>query len=226
MDRGLNELLKWSIENTPTSATNPANGDSAATGDAAAPTQERAPRNLNPEVLASLFGGPSEAELMQAAMAVICNDDPTVTLENKLIAFDNFEQLIESLDNANNLGPLSLWSPLLTTLDHDEPEMRLMAAWCVGTAVQNNAPSQERLLALGGVPRLVALATKATERADVRRKAVYALSSACRNYQPAMDECVVELGKLGKPVNKVDAQDMDAVDSILNPLKEAAKNAA
>lgn len=95
--------------------------------------------------------------------------------------------------------------------------MRKMAAWCVGTAVQNNEKSQERLLAMGGVEKLVKLATRDGEGRDVRRKAVYALSSAGRNYQPAMDIITAELGR-----EKVDAADMDAIDEIINGLREDA----
>ena len=96
-----------------------------------------------------------------------------------------------------------------------------MAAWCVGTAVQNNEPSQERLLAMGGLPQLVSLATKATEEEGVRRKAIYALSSAVRNYQPAMDVATEELAKQGHAVQgqKVDAANMDAVDDVINSLR-------
>ncbi|KAG7104442.1 Hsp70 nucleotide exchange factor FES1 like protein [Verticillium longisporum] len=206
-DRNLNDLLKWSIANQDVPE-----GAEAPPGEA--------PR-LNPEAMAALFGGPSDADLMKDSMAAIHSAD--VPLDQKLIAFDNFEQLIESLDNANNISALSLWTPLLDCLAHEEAEIRRMAAWCVGTAVQNNAPSQERLLAMGGVPSLVALATKEGEQEVVRRKAIYALSSAVRNYQPAMDACTAELAKQGGSPDKVDADNMDAVDVIMEDLKAKAK---
>ncbi|KAL9945233.1 nucleotide exchange factor sil1 [Verticillium nonalfalfae] len=206
-DRNLNDLLKWSIANQDIPE-----GAEAPPGEA--------PR-LNPEAMAALFGGPSDADLMKDSMAAIHSAD--VPLDQKLIAFDNFEQLIESLDNANNISALSLWTPLLDCLVHEEAEIRRMAAWCVGTAVQNNAPSQERLLAMGGVPSLVALATKEGEQEVVRRKAIYALSSAVRNYQPAMDACIAELAKQGGSPDKVDADNMDAVDVIMEDLKAKAK---
>lgn len=212
MEPGLNELLKWSIENSSTTANDP---------EAAAPTN----RGLNAEVMAALLGGPSDADLMRAAMTVVTSADGSATLSDKLTAFDNLEQLVESLDNANNMGSLGLWPPLLAQLEHAEPEMRRMAAWCVGTAVQNNEPSQARLLQFGGIPRLVAVATRSAEAADVRRKAVYALSSACRNYQPALDEFAAEMTRAGRPTEKVDATDMDAVDGLMSALKEEAKAA-
>ncbi|KAL0943943.1 Hsp70 nucleotide exchange factor FES1 [Colletotrichum truncatum] len=214
MDKNLNELLKWSIENQQTEGQN---------GEAApAPAPAAAGSNLSPEAIAALFGGgPSDAELMKAAMEVITSTDPEVTLDTKLVAFDNFEQLIEGLDNANNMTNLSLWTPLLSCLAHDEHDIRRMAAWCVGTAVQNNEPSQERLLAMGdaGIPALVNLATKDDEKEAVRRKAVYALSSAVRNYQPAMDKFTDELAKKGVQSGKIDAVNMDDIDKVMDDLK-------
>jgi len=213
MDPGMNELLKWSVENSTTTANDPS---------AAPPTN----RHLNPDALNALFGGPSDADLMISSMAAIKSSDPDISLEDKLVAFDNFEQLIENLDNANNLEPLALWTPLLECLADKEKEIRMMAAWCVGTAVQNNEKSQERLLAMNGIPALVKLATGKEEGGKVRRKAVYALSSAARNYQPAMDVLTGELGKLGKDGEKVDASDMDAVDVLIGGLREEASKAA
>lgn len=238
MDRNLNELLKWSIEAQTAGQTqngasttavtaadgNNSNGSNNATG--AAPSN--AVRELNPELLKALLGGPSDAELMQQAMAVITSSDPEVSVDDKLTAFDNFEQLIENLDNANNMPNLGLWTPLLEMLDHAESELRLYAAWCIGTAVQNNEKSQERLLAMGtgGLPRLVKMAVDGAEKEGVRRKATYALSSAVRNYQPAMDAVAAELEKGGQRTEgqgKVDATNMDAVDEVMNALKEQAR---
>lgn len=240
-DKHLNELLKWGIENSA-----PADGSTPAAPTAGA--GDGAPRsNLTPEIIAALMGGPSDADLMLAAVSNIMSPDPEITHESKLIAFDNLEQLIESLDNANLLAKLGLWTPLIELLGHDDPEFRLMAAWVIGTAVQNNEPCQERLVALGGVERLTAMAlgerVRMEKRAgddavvedkgevetkDVRRKAVYALSSACRNYQPGMDVLSSELARRdGKDAveSKVEATDMEAVDVIINRLRESALNA-
>jgi len=211
-DKRLNDLLKWSIENSDSTKNDP--------------STEPHVSQLTPELMSALMGGPSDADLMKASMELITCPDDDVTLENRLIAFDNFEQLIEGLDNANNIAALGLWTPLLDQLRHDEREVRKMAAWCVGTAVQNNVKTQERMFAMGGVPQLVRLATHPDEPEDVRRKAVYALSSAIRNYQPALDVCVEELVKAGHAAEKVDAEDMDAVDVIMTDLREKAKASA
>ncbi len=129
MDTGMNQLLKWSIENS----------DATSDPNAVPPSGH----GLNAEALTSLLGGPSDADLMKESMAAIRS--PDITLENKLIAFDNLEQLIENLDNANNMEPLGLWTPLISQLGSEEPDLRRMAAWCLGTAVQNNVKAQERV---------------------------------------------------------------------------------
>lgn len=159
-DPRLNSLLKWSIQNsntdgqsnanttTPTDQTQHLAPSTTTTNNGTqGSTAETASRGLTPEMLSSLFGGPSEADLMKAAMEVLVADDDSgdVSLDDKLVAFDNFEQLIESLDNANNMEPLGLWTPLVQLLSHEEADMRRMAAWCVGTAVQNNEKSQDKV---------------------------------------------------------------------------------
>ncbi|KAH6611175.1 nucleotide exchange factor fes1 [Trichoderma cornu-damae] len=212
-DKRLNDLLRWSIENTDANEHGPS-----------AETQAPPASDLTPELMAALMGGPSDADLMMGSMDII--NDPKVSLENKIIAFDNFEQLIENLDNANNIANLDLWTPLLEHLRNEERELRKMAAWCIGTAVQNNERTQERLLAMGGVTPLVEMALRDEEAEDVRRKAIYALSSAVRNYQPSMDLCAEELNKRGFAAAKVDAADMSAVDVVIHGLREKAKGAA
>ncbi|KAI9832494.1 MAG: hypothetical protein M1819_004283 [Sarea resinae] len=206
-DPGLNQLLKWGVENSTTSQSDQTSAPSTAN------------RNLNPDALAALFGGPSDADLMRESMAVITSPDPAATLDNKLIAFDNFEQLLESVDNANNLEPLGLWTPLVGQLESPEADCRRFAAWCVGTAVQNNVKAQERLLALNAIPTLATLAlTDPVE--TVRRKAVYALSSATRNYQPALDSAVTHLPTDIVGEAKADAGDMENVDGIMQRLRD------
>lgn len=136
MDPGLNNLLKWSIQNSQTGS-----ADASSTSDTNA--EGPSDRSLNAEALHSLMGGPSDADLMRESMAAVAS--PQVTLDNKLVAFDNFEQLIENLDNANNMEILGLWEPLAGLLASEEPELRRYAAWCLGTAVQNNIKSQSKV---------------------------------------------------------------------------------
>jgi len=145
--------------------------------------------------------------------------NPEANLEDKIIAFDNFEQLVENIDNANNLEPLGLWTPLVEQLHHAEADMRKMASWCIGTAVQNNVKAQERMLVMGAFPKLASIAVEDNDTAT-RRKAVYALSSGVRNYQPGLDEAVKHLPSEIIGTDDLKADDMDAIDSIMTKLRE------
>ena len=212
----MNQLLKWSIENSQ----NPS-ADPTSTTD---PKVERpSGRPINAEALNSLFGGPSDADLMKDSMAAILS--PQIALGNKLVAFDNFEQLIENLDNANNMEVLGLWSPLVQLLKSDEAELRKYAAWCVGTAVQNNAKAQERLLAVDAIPVLARLSIEDSNEL-VRRKAIYALSSEIRNFQPGLDAALKTLPKGIAPEGAIDAGDMEAVDRVIEQLREGSARKA
>ncbi|CAD6892072.1 unnamed protein product [Tilletia laevis] len=134
-------------------------------------------------VLAALAGRQAgmkrttEAEMMVEQMAVAMGKIPTVDggkavdHEDRVVALDNFEMLIESLDNANLLLPLKLWEPLFSLLhspsgsastsegkesgfaqemtSEQSEEIQAAAAWIIGTAVQNNPKCQTELLTWG-----------------------------------------------------------------------------
>ncbi|KAG9200613.1 hsp70 nucleotide exchange factor fes1 [Epicoccum nigrum] len=200
-DPNLNTLLKWSVENSKVS-------------EGAEPPKTQ----LNAEALAALFGGnmKSDAQMMKDNMEVIKREE--CDLEDRITAFDNFEQLIENLDNANNLESLNLWIPLIAQLESKEAEIRRYAAWCIGTAVQNNIKTQEKLLVLGAIPTLVRLATGSDET-KVKKKAITALSSSVRNFQPALDDAMAHVPDEHKPSKALDANDMDSVDLLINKLR-------
>nr|POF17534.1 hsp70 nucleotide exchange factor fes1 [Quercus suber] len=205
--QSLNSLLKWGVENSAASDSNgqQPNGNGNTASDPS--------RGLNPEMLAQLLGGPSDADLMRESMAAIVAPLEQVSLENKMVAWDNLEQLIEQIDNANNMESMGLWPPLVQQLEHQESEMRRMAAWCCSTAVQNNIKAQETLLAHGAIPKLAKLVQEDSVQA-VRKKAISALSSEVRNFQPAMDE----LAQVMDEAKHVDAADMD--DAFMGYLDE------
>ena len=206
----LNGLLQWGINNSSTQ-----NGET--TGQNHDPN-----RGLNAKALAELMGGPSDADRMRYAMTAIIAPFDQVDLENKMIAWDNLEQLVEIIDNANNMESMGLWAPLIQQLDSPEPGCRKMAAWCLGTAVQNNVKCQEKLLDSGVVPKLAKLVTEDSDQA-VRKKAVSALSSEVRNFQPGLDELEKNLPKnLWASRRGVDAGDMDAVDEVIQKLRDHA----
>lgn len=172
----MDKLLKWSL-----------NAGSAPDG-----TAVEAP---DPKLMAELFGGKDEAQQMKDNMTVILH--PEADREDKLVAFDNFEMLIENLDNANNIQPLGMWQHLIGLLDSKDPEFRKQTCWIIGTAVQNNEPAQKHLLEsrpLQVIPKLLEIAADhEKEERDVRIKAIYALTSEL-GHNPAAYSAFVEAG--------------------------------
>ncbi|AMD18748.1 HBL154Cp [Eremothecium sinecaudum] len=169
----MEKLLHWSIAS--------AQGDKDAVEKAGQP---------DPKLLQQLFGGgPDEPALMKQAVQVITN--PEAELENKLVAFDNLQMLIENLDNANNLENLRLWEPLIGVLDSPEAELRANTLWVIGTAVQNNDKSQNNFMKYkDSMKKLVTLVNSPEEQASVKVKGIYALSNLVRHNKVAHDEFV------------------------------------
>ena len=133
-DPGLRSVLKWGLNNSGPSSESAENKPD--------PT-----RRLNQEALASVLGGPSEADLMVGNLNIAHSEDANI--QDRITALDNFEQLIEGIDNANNIEPLGLWTPLMKILSHEKADLRKMAASCIGTAVQNNVKTQEKVSCAG-----------------------------------------------------------------------------
>lgn len=207
-DPGLNNLLKWGIQNSEASRKDPS------------ATAQQPPPQLDFEAMQRFFSGeiPSDAKLMKESMAVIENEE--AELEHRVTAFENLETRIQNLDNANNLGVLKLWERLVAQLGSKEAELRAYAAWCCSTAVQNNIKTQEQLLVIDAIPILVRMATTDPER-KVRKKAITALSSSVRNFQPALDATISNMPDEFKPQEKLDANDMESVDILINKLRES-----
>lgn len=210
-DPRLNKALKWAIANSEGGSADGANSDKS---------QAERSRGLDPDVMAALMGGPSDADLMRDSMAAVHH--PEQTHENRMVAWDNFEQLIENLDNANNIQNLGLWPPLVQKFDAEHHEERQMAFWCVSTAVQNNIKTQEAFFAIPGAMDKVVHRSLKDEDPVARKKAVNALSSMVRNYQPAMDHALAGIPPHLKPDDSLDAADMEAIDKFVGGLREHA----
>jgi hsp70-interacting protein len=134
-DPAYNNLLQWGIKNS----------DPAALKEAAsAPPKpmSASDREALQSVMAEMRG-PSDAQKMEESLDVI--EHAEATLEAKLTAFENFELMIQDIDNANNMEQQGLWTRLAKQLESEDAQLRMHAAWCCSTAVQNNIRSQERV---------------------------------------------------------------------------------
>lgn len=172
---------------------------------------------LKGETIAAFFEGPVDADLMKEAMAVIRS--PDVDPSDKLIAYENLEELVGEIPNTDQMKVLGLWALLLEELDNPEPEMRGMAARCLGAAVQNYRPAQDILLIMDGIQKLAKLAMEDQDRI-VRRRCIFALGSEIRCNQPASDEVIKHLSDDIVRADKIVASDFDQIDDILQRMRE------
>lgn len=130
------------------------------------------------KVLSQLFGGPDEPTLMKQSIEIV--NDPTVELKDKEIALENFEMLIENLDNANNIENMKLWSSIINLLDNETPDsLRLLSTSIISIAVQNNDKAQDDFLKYDGFEKL--LTTYSDASFNLKSKVLFAISSLIRN---------------------------------------------
>lgn len=154
------QLLKWALENSGT----PGSGDDN--------------KELSSERLAFLNSAFDPADSVKMRGCIRCITDKQDTIENKLIALDNLELLVESIDNACDVEKLDLWNPLLDSLNNEELTCGIL--WIIGTAAQNNGIVQDLLVEKYKIlPRIIALLHSSP---SISKKALYAISSLlCEN---------------------------------------------
>ncbi|KAG0259660.1 hsp70 nucleotide exchange factor fes1 [Actinomortierella ambigua] len=174
----LNELLKWSI-------------NKATESEDAKPIPGERPdlEKLDPNIIDAILGK-SDAQLMMEAMQVIKN--PQASDDEKELAWEDFEMLIQQIDNASNIDNMKMWPPLLEELKNPNPKFREQALWSCGTATQNNPKAQAAFLREKGLSQVLEMLTSDPEK-FVRAKAIYAVSGAVKH----CDAAQLEFNNLG-----------------------------
>ncbi|CAG8487678.1 8425_t:CDS:10 [Paraglomus occultum] len=172
----MEQLLEWGV--THSDPSNPAQNDG----------QER---NFDSGIIDAILGRSDAVEIRNA---VDCISDPNESLANKEIAFDNLEMLVEQIDNAIDIDNMNLWPKILSFFDFKEKSLRLYAAWVCGTAVQNNPRAQKAFVDKGGLKRLLDVLKSPEEDAEVRSKALYAVSGTIKHYPPGLAQFEKEGG--------------------------------
>jgi hypothetical protein len=94
---------------------------------------------LSTEMLDLIMGKP-DSVTMKEKMAIASNVSADV--DERVMALDDFEMLVELIDNANNMPVLKLWQPLLALVNDPIDEIARHALWVAGTAIQNNLKGQ------------------------------------------------------------------------------------
>ncbi|KAG2179899.1 hypothetical protein INT43_003685, partial [Umbelopsis isabellina] len=175
----MEKLLQWAIENTDQEQLKK-DAEAIKKGEL-----QPDPSKYDPKVIEAILGKDDATRMKEA---VACISDPKDTLENKEIALDNLELLIEGIDNAMNLENMNLWPAIIEQLNNEHAEVRKGSAWVCGTAVQNNPKAQEAFLKNNGLEPLLNLLRNTSEENEVRAKAQYALSGLIKHCPDALKQ--------------------------------------
>lgn len=159
----MESILKWSLENTP--------------ADAPRPTAERM-KELDPEIIDMILGK-SDAVVMKEKLATA--QDESREEDERIEALDDFEMLVEQIDNANNLENLKMWEPLIELMHSSVDGVRRHAVWIAGTAVQNNTTAQKEFLKRDPLPYLLSLLSSGATPGGTRSKVLYCLSGTLKH---------------------------------------------
>ncbi|KZT00287.1 nucleotide exchange factors-like protein [Laetiporus sulphureus 93-53] len=170
----MENLLRWSIEHS----TGPNGGQ---------PPPPRPRQDLDPGIIDMILGKP-DSQLMKEALAVAV--DETKDEDERIQALDDFEMLVEMIDNANNIEKLNMWEQLhaLLTSPTTSEGIKIQTLWVIGTAVQNNPSAQTSYLAHSPMPVLLSFLDPSVSSGKLRSKAVYALSGLLKHNAAAVKQ--------------------------------------
>jgi len=164
---GMSSLLNWATQNTPQDSNDPPQ-----------PTGK-----LDPAIIDMILGKP-DAVKMKEALSIATDD--SLPEDARIQALDDFEMLIESLDNANDMVVLKMWEPILSLAASSSAAISAQALWVISTAIQNNPSSQSAFLKYEPFPRLIG-AVKSSS-AEARSKAMSCISGALKHNRDAVTE--------------------------------------
>lgn len=157
----MEKLLKWSV-------------DAAHSGNVG---------NPDPKLLAQLFGAPGDQDQMREDLRFVVEN--TDDIDKRVECLEDFEEMVESIDNANEIG--TLWEPLLYLVNDREARIRSLSLSAIGSAVQNNAKAQGDLVATkSGIGTIMEHVCE--KDSSVVNKALYALASAIGHCSPAYEQ--------------------------------------
>lgn len=170
----MENLLRWGIEHS----TRDENGQ---------PVTPQPRQGLDPGVIDAILGKP-DSVLMQEALAAAV--DERKDEDERIQSLDNFEMLIEQIDNANNIEKMKMWETLhgLLTSPSSTDSIKMQTLWIAGTAVQNNPSAQASYLALSPMPALLSFLGPSIKSGKLRSKAIYALSGLLKHNAPAVKQ--------------------------------------
>ncbi|KAF9608625.1 hypothetical protein IFM89_010110 [Coptis chinensis] len=211
----LESMLQWSIGHA-----DPIKLKEAAEDAQCLSTSDLKKRQEEIKELMETLKTPSDAELMKTAIADLNNS--SLSLEQHLRALEELLVLVEMIDNANDMNKFGGLAAVIRELNTSDQQMRIISAWILGMASQNNPVVQNQasrhihlqtlmklvslvssfimqrfllhILDLGALKKLIKMANSSS--AEEATKALYAIAALIRNSIDGQTLFYAEAGEL------------------------------
>ncbi len=110
-----------------------------------------------------------------------CGDKEVVDEESLLNDLEEIQDVVAQIDMGNDFIKLGGGGAMLKVANdaNSSPRLRSEALYCLGTAVQNNSPSQEKMIGCGAVEAILSL-TKNDVAEEVKVAAMGAVGNVAR----------------------------------------------
>jgi len=162
--------------------------------------------------------GKTDAARMQELVDIA---NSSADLDERSRSLEELEEIVSSLDNANDLESCRLWEPLISFLSDSQSQIRLHSAWVLGTAVQNNEKSQQSFYRYGGVEAISCLLNDSD--VHVIAKSLYCISGLINHYPDALAK-FIELDGFKKLASVLALGDMNCCRKVLFMLSGLLTN--
>lgn len=192
----MKKLLSWGLENATRSE------------DAPETTQTTRPREpLDPKWVDIILGKSDNLRMKECTERALDSD---LSIEDRLLALDELELLVEDIDNAQDYCTLNLLPLLLSLIDNADgtlpQELAVHILWILGTMVQNNVPVKLKFLQLN-VLELVMRRYLSQDQAQeyTTSKALYVISGLIRHNPEAQQIFLSSLDGQSRMMHLVEA---------------------
>ena len=143
------------------------------------------------------------------------------SIDDRTRALEELEEMVESLDNANDLEPLGLWEPLISFLGDQESKIRFHTAWVLGTAIQNNEKSQQSFFKNDGINAISRLLIDSD--VNVISKSLYCISGLINHYPDALTK-FIDLNGFKKLASVLAMGDLNCCRKVLFMMSSLLSN--
>lgn len=192
MDPRLTQLLEYTASMGGSGSTDAEGGNSSATEDGAVRELSKDFASMTAEersaMIDHILGGKEGSDAERMIKATDAFVGVKVTEKERDEALDNMLFLMDSIDNAMDIGKTGVLAKLMEALANPDVEIRMGAAWVLGVALKDNKPLCTEWIKSDGQKGIVAALREEPEGNDEARSKYMTVISAALEVSPALQK--------------------------------------